>query len=434
MANLTFADTHNMVVFLSKSDASASFDQIVDFLHAQVIRVGKGFSRVETPLFATMLVLPQPPTAEEEDEDEEVAVLEKDKITKALEIFKLKKRVKKLEKKRKSKSLGLQMLTKGRKDDDNATIKDDSAAEPTVFDDEEMAKRLHDEEVEQATTREKQEKEDLEKAKLKPGRKMEHFKGMTYDKVKPIFEREYNKVQTLFKPDKDKEPTKKRVVEETLLQESFKKLKAVKVSSSHSTLDTPTGDLKEISEEDVKNMLEIVLVSEFKVEALQVKYPLIDLEIHSKGSRTYWKIIRVVGITQAYQSFEDMLKYFDREDIDALWRLVKEKSSSAVPTVDKEKALWVELKRLFEPDANDVIWKLQRYMHYLIIWKLYSSYGVHQNTVKCSDEDLHEGQSTKEKKFGYILQVIKKLELKKLDGLLARIDDVQRLKEKALMD
>nr|GEW94344.1 hypothetical protein [Tanacetum cinerariifolium] len=38
MASLTFADMHNMVVFLSKSDASAGFDQIVDFLNAQVIQ------------------------------------------------------------------------------------------------------------------------------------------------------------------------------------------------------------------------------------------------------------------------------------------------------------------------------------------------------------------------------------------------------------
>nr|GFA01059.1 hypothetical protein [Tanacetum cinerariifolium] len=37
MAPLTFADTHNMIAFLSKSDASAGFDQIVDFLNAQVI-------------------------------------------------------------------------------------------------------------------------------------------------------------------------------------------------------------------------------------------------------------------------------------------------------------------------------------------------------------------------------------------------------------
>nr|GEX84039.1 hypothetical protein [Tanacetum cinerariifolium] len=93
-----------------------------------------------------------------------------------------------------------------------------------------------------------------------------------------------------------------------------------------------------MSEEDVPNMLEIVPVSEFKVEALQVK---------------------VGGIIEAYQSFEGMLKGFDREDLVALWRLVKEKFSLAVPNVDKEKALWVELKRLFEPDAEDALWKLQ---------------------------------------------------------------------------
>nr|GFB62889.1 xylulose kinase-1 [Tanacetum cinerariifolium] len=38
MAPLTFADTHNMVTYLSKSDASKGFDQIVDFLNAHVIQ------------------------------------------------------------------------------------------------------------------------------------------------------------------------------------------------------------------------------------------------------------------------------------------------------------------------------------------------------------------------------------------------------------
>nr|GEV57458.1 hypothetical protein [Tanacetum cinerariifolium] len=41
-----------------------------------------------------------------------------------------------------------------------------------------------------------------------------------------------------------------------------------------------------------------------------------------------------------------MLKRFDREDLVSLWNLVKEKFSSAVPSEDKEKALWVELKRV----------------------------------------------------------------------------------------
>nr|GEZ02235.1 hypothetical protein [Tanacetum cinerariifolium] len=40
---------------------------------------------------------------------------------------------------------------------------------------------------------------------------------------------------------------------------------------SHSTQDTLTDVPKEMSEEDVKNMLQIILVSEFKVETLQVK-------------------------------------------------------------------------------------------------------------------------------------------------------------------
>nr|GEW62219.1 hypothetical protein [Tanacetum cinerariifolium] len=38
MAPLTFADTHNMVAFLSKSDASEGFDQIMDFLNAHTIK------------------------------------------------------------------------------------------------------------------------------------------------------------------------------------------------------------------------------------------------------------------------------------------------------------------------------------------------------------------------------------------------------------
>nr|GEY53748.1 putative reverse transcriptase domain-containing protein [Tanacetum cinerariifolium] len=141
-------------------------------------------------------------------------------------------------------------------------------------------------------------------------------------------------------PDRDEEPKKKRVAKETLLQESFKKLRAeVKVSGSKSTQDIPTDDPKEMSEEDVQNMLQIITVTEFKVEALQVKYPIIDWEIHSEGSRSYWKLARVDEIIEAYQSFEDMLKVFDREGLDALWRMVKERFSTSVPIVDKEKAL-----------------------------------------------------------------------------------------------
>nr|GEZ61218.1 hypothetical protein [Tanacetum cinerariifolium] len=73
--------------------------------------------------------------------------------------------------------------------------------------------------------------------------------------------------------------------------------------------------LEEVSEEDLKTMMQLVPVDEVYVEALQVKHPIIDWEIHIEGKRTYWKIIRLGGITAVYQFFVDMLKHFNREDL-----------------------------------------------------------------------------------------------------------------------
>nr|GEW13692.1 ribonuclease H-like domain-containing protein [Tanacetum cinerariifolium] len=205
---------NNQVDDLSSHTTKYTSPTLTQKVFANMRRIGKGFSRMETPLFASMLVQPQPQAVEEAYDVEEqptdtskssmtflntlmetyatmsqkVSQLEQDKIAQALEILKLKKRVKKLERKRRLKSSGLKRLRKGRKDDDSDASKDVSAAEPTVFDDEEvtmtmaqtlikmkaektrlldeqMAKKLHDEEVKKAVAREKQEKDDLEKAK-----------------------------------------------------------------------------------------------------------------------------------------------------------------------------------------------------------------------------------------------------------------------------
>nr|GEU68237.1 putative ribonuclease H-like domain-containing protein [Tanacetum cinerariifolium] len=420
------------------------FDQIIDFLNAHVIQYALAvnptiycvsakrtawneFSSsmasaviflatgVETPLFASMLVPPQPQAVEEDNVEvpttltspspttahspplqdptptphatpqatpsqeqpttttesimpllttlmetcaslsQKVAELEQEKHTQALEILKPKKRVKKLEKKNRSKHSVLKRLRKigtsqrvesstnivmGAQEDaskQEGKIEEIDADEDITLVDVETHEEYDDKEenidwdvvVEQVQERHLDNIKKYQSIKKKPvsiaqarknmiiylknmaGYKMKHFRGMTYDK--------------------------KRVAEETLLQESFKKLKAVEVSGFESTQEAPSNDPKEMSEEDVQNI-------------------------------TYWKIIRVGGITEAYQSFKYMLKGFDREDLVALWNLVKEKFSSAVPSVDKEKALWVELKRLFELDADDVLWKLQRERLSLVKW------------------------------------------------------------------
>nr|GEW67367.1 retrovirus-related Pol polyprotein from transposon TNT 1-94 [Tanacetum cinerariifolium] len=93
---------------------------------------------------------------------------------------------------------------------------------------------------------------------------------------------------------------------------------------------------EEVSIEDLKGMIQLVPMEEVYVEALQVKHPIIDWKIHSEGQRDYWKIIRLGGHTTVYQFFVDMLKQFDREDLNQPWALVKETLSIRQALSDKE--------------------------------------------------------------------------------------------------
>nr|GEW47602.1 hypothetical protein [Tanacetum cinerariifolium] len=62
---------------------------------------------------------------------------------------------------------------------------------------------------------------------------------------------------------------------------------------------------------------------------------------------------------------------------------VKESLSIRLPTNDKEIELWVELKKLYEPDDEDQLWThTQNLMHAPVEWKLYDTCGVHHVTSK----------------------------------------------------
>nr|GFA14664.1 hypothetical protein [Tanacetum cinerariifolium] len=90
----------------------------------------------------------------------------------------------------------------------------------------------------------------------------------------------------------------------------------------------------------------LIPVEEVYVEALQVKHPIINWEVHTEGQRSYWKIIRLGGSSASYQFFMDLLKHLDREDLNQLWTLVKETLNIRPAANDKEMEIWVELKRL----------------------------------------------------------------------------------------
>nr|GEY84564.1 hypothetical protein [Tanacetum cinerariifolium] len=308
-------------------DSSYTSSALTHKVFANMRGVRKDFSGVETPLFALMLVQPQP-QAVEEVEVPTARALPSPTTTEQMLLHHLYKILPlhpmlhlQIHHHKNNQLQLLNLLWKINQDEVNAASKGLNAAEPTVFDDEEVtmtmaqiiirmkaekaklldkqiAQRLHDEEVKKAAENidwnvvaEKIQERHLDNIqkyqslKKKPvsiaqtrknmiiylknmaGYKMEHFKGMTYDKVRPIFKREYKKVQTLFKPDKDvEERKKKRVAEETLLQESFKKLRASEVLGFKSTQEVPSNDPKEMSEEDVHKMLEIAQCLNLKLK------------------------------------------------------------------------------------------------------------------------------------------------------------------------
>ena len=78
---------------------------------------------------------------------------------------------------------------------------------------------------------------------------------------------------------------------------------------------------------------------------------------------------------------EDLLRGFDREDLNQLWSLVKKRFRDKDPIEDKDKELWVQLKRIYEPDGGESIWRFQAQVMD-ITWKLFGTCGVHRVSTK----------------------------------------------------
>nr|GFA12355.1 hypothetical protein [Tanacetum cinerariifolium] len=159
--------------------------------------------------------------------------------------------------------------------------------------------------------------------------------------------------------------------------------KHVKKKKSSEQAPEMEKSTKEITEEKMKEMMQLVPVEDIYVQSLKVKHPIIDWNVHIEGQRSYWKIIRLGGNSACYQFFIDLLKQLDKEDLNQLWDLVKEYLSIRPATSEKEMELWVELKRLYEPDPKDQLWTLtQNFMHAPVEWKLFDLSRVHHLTDK----------------------------------------------------
>ncbi|GJT58184.1 hypothetical protein Tco_0993238 [Tanacetum coccineum] len=103
---------------------------------------------------------------------------------------------------------------------------------------------------------------------------------------------------------------------------------------------------------------------------------IVDWKIHKEGKKSYYQIIRADGSLKMYLVFSHMLKSFDIEDLETLYKLVKAKYRSTRPAEDLDLVLYRYLKTMFEPHVEDNVWKNQS-DYRVLDWKLYDSCGVH---------------------------------------------------------
>nr|GEZ42634.1 RNA-directed DNA polymerase homolog [Tanacetum cinerariifolium] len=141
--------------------------------------------------------------------------------------------------------------------------------------------------------------------------------------------------------------------------------------------------------EDLRKRLEVVEDEDddvfFEATLLASKVPVVDYQIVLINNKPRFKIIIADETHQFYISFTTLLKNFDREDLENLWRIVKDRFSTSKPTNFSDENLLLTLKTMFEePDRQDAIWRNQKSVHGLPLvkrWKLLTSCGVHFITL-----------------------------------------------------
>nr|GEU70844.1 uncharacterized mitochondrial protein AtMg00810-like [Tanacetum cinerariifolium] len=186
------------------------------------------------------------------------------------------------------------------------------------------------------------------------GFKMYYFKGMTYDDICPIFEKHFDSNVAFLQKTK-----------EHMDEEDNRALKRLNESQEEK------ADKKQKLDEEVKELkihLRIVPNDEDDVytEAtpLARKVPIVDYEIYNENNKPYYKNKRADGSHQLYLSFLSFLRNFDKEDLEALWSLVKERFATTKPKKFSDDFLLIILGAMFEkPDIHAQIWKNQRSVH-----------------------------------------------------------------------
>nr|GEZ22125.1 hypothetical protein [Tanacetum cinerariifolium] len=170
------------------------------------------------------------------------------------------------------------------------------------------------------------------------------------------------------------------VDDELTLAKTLFAIKVAKPKVISTAITTPRA-------KELKRCLEIVLKDDYdvaiKATPLSSKSPtIIDYKIYREGKKSYFKIIRADGNIQNCLTFRTMFKNLNREDLEVLRSIVKERFKMTNPVDDMKNLLFQTLKTMFEPHIEDIIWKYQQGAVKGNNWKLFDSCGVYCVTIK----------------------------------------------------
>nr|GEW48478.1 retrovirus-related Pol polyprotein from transposon TNT 1-94 [Tanacetum cinerariifolium] len=236
--------------------------------------------------------------------------------------------------------------------------------------DEELAQKLYAEELAKKAARQEQEKFNLEKALElqrqldqrkedvdKGGYKQSYFKEMKYEDIRPIFERVWDQVHTFIPKDSGIEKEVMKRVGFDLQQESSKKQKLdQQTKETGEEVEAQVDSDQEV--EEMKLYMRIIPDEDIAIEAipLATKPPVIvEYKIIKEGKISNYHITRADGSTKRYTLMINLLENIDREDLETLWKLVKDKHGNTRPEEGYERVLWGDLKVMFEPDIKSKI-------------------------------------------------------------------------------
>ncbi|GJT23537.1 hypothetical protein Tco_0893474 [Tanacetum coccineum] len=204
------------------------------------------------------------------------------------------------------------------------------------------------------------------------GYKSNQLKNKSSEDIQKLFNKAMKRVNTFV--DMDTELVKGSKVRakgsKTIAEESSKKADAeITQESSSKTLgeDLQQESTKKQRVDDDQETVELYCLievipdeEEVAVDAipLATKPPsIVDWKILKEGKISYFQIIRSDGSSKRYSAFIQMLKSFDREDLETLWKLVKAKHRYTRPEEGYERVLWGDLKVMFEPHVEDTVWR-----------------------------------------------------------------------------